>query len=619
MRSLLINEMIAKSFQQHSENIAIEHNEGKVTYGKLQEHIMLICDAIKGKTVSGRRMVILLNRSIALIEVILAAVDLDIVFAPLDPEIPEKRLAHLISEITPDWIITSSQYIEKIEKISLYNRTINEFNVIGTKIILNCKMINSMEIKISSTIKSADNCYIYFTSGSTGIPKGIVGRNSSLAQFVKWETSELGINEKYRFSQLTPPTFDPFLRDIFVPLCAGGCICIPDSAIIADSRKLKKWVVDNEINVIHMVPSLFKSFTTYINDKEYFEHLKYVLLAGELLKGSDLIDFYQKCKSNVQLINLYGPSETTLARFFYRIKEGDVKKNRIPAGKSIGYTKAYLFREDMSLCKQEEIGEIYISTPFASNGYLNDEKLTNQMFLDDLEGRQDHKMFKTGDTGTISFDGNLEVIGRVDHQIKIRGMKLQPEEVEVAMIEIAEIKNAVVFELESDIYNTKVLVACVESESHIDQQGVKKFLSKSLPDYMIPADIIAIENMPKNRNGKVDRKAVKELANDIVLMRVNDSTKSSEEATFDMTEVQKRILKIITSDFNEKLLDILSLDTRLVSIGFDSINFIKTIITLEAEFGFEFDDAMIFISKFPTIRTMVDYVEKKISESDENA
>ncbi|NIO83812.1 MAG: AMP-binding protein, partial [Candidatus Aminicenantes bacterium] len=223
--------------------------------------------------------------------------------------------------------------------------------------------------------------YIYFTSGTTGIPRAIIGKNKSLMHFINWEIQRFQVTGKYKFSQLTNPGFDVFMRDIFVPLCAGGTICIPGDEIYSLPHQMVQWIDTRGIQLIHIVPSLFKVLTLGNPGEYHFQGLKYMLLAGEKINPHDLEKWYRIFAHRVQLVNIYGPTETTLAKLYYFIKPGDVQRNRIPIGKPISGTRAIILDQHMNICHPGMVGEIYIRTPYITFGYCNDPELTRQQFL----------------------------------------------------------------------------------------------------------------------------------------------------------------------------------------------------------------------------------------------
>jgi amino acid adenylation domain-containing protein/thioester reductase-like protein len=318
---------------------------------------------------------------------------------------------------------------------------------------------------------------------------------------------------------------------VFVPLCSGGKLCIPDTDTILNPMELIQWIDTQKISLLHMVPSLFKVLSQQLESSNCFHSLKYILLAGELLRGNDLKKFVELFHERIRLVNVYGPSETTLAKLFFRIHENDILKPIIPVGKPIDHAEAVVLNNDRKPCMIGETGEIYIRTPFISSGYLNDTELTNKVFIKNPFGTNPRDLiYKTGDLGRMLPDGNIEVLERADNQVKIRGMKVDTKMVENIILGHEAVKDAVVI-AKDDKNGNRYLCAYIIATRTFTAAELKKYLANDLPHYMIPSYMIQVEAFPLSPNGKLDRKALPEPAD-------NMNTGVEYEAPSDMAEQQ---------------------------------------------------------------------------------
>src|SRR6185503_20526685 len=222
-------------------------------------------------------------------------------------------------------------------------------------------------------------CYVYFTSGSTGRPKAIAGRLKGIDHFIRWQIKTLGLGPDTRVSQLLPPTCDGSLRDMFIPLCAGGTACAPEED--NDTRKLIQFLDRERISVIHCVPSLFRSLLNEKLTDSNFRSLKHILISGEPLLPADVKRWTDIFGERVQVVNLYGPPETTMARFAYFVKASDQERRSIPVGKPIEGAAAMVVDKRGRPCARGNIGEIYIRTPYRALGYYNDAESTRESFI----------------------------------------------------------------------------------------------------------------------------------------------------------------------------------------------------------------------------------------------
>lgn len=520
MEFVSLNKRISNIAKAMPKKIAIECGEKSITYSQLEEISSEIGEFLYGFLNEKNNIISFLDKGPELIQTLLGIIKSGGVFVPIDPVFPDERISLMISEVESEWIITTTDKLNKVsEIINRLNRTINVLVLDGKEKKINeYKNLNLFSINDFSPKKNIDfdkvinrYCYIYFTSGSTGKPKGVVGRHRSLSHFIEWEINELGVDETFKVSQLTPQCFDPFLRDVFVPLASGGTLCIPENRdILMNSNDLVKWINIRNISLIHMVPSLFRIVTRTIGSKECFKSLKYIALAGEMLKGNDIKPFFDLFGDRIQLINFYGPTETTLSKFFYRIKECDVERINIPVGKPISYTEGLILDNELKKCPVGNPGELYIRTPFISSGYYNMKDVTKKTFItnpfSDIKG---DIIYKTGDLGRMLPNGNIELLGRIDNQVKINGIRIELGEIENQLLSHIDVDEAVVIAKE-DINGNKSLCAYIVSEKEIKIGEMREYLSRVLPDYMLPSHFVKLEKMPLNSSGKIDRKALNE-------------------------------------------------------------------------------------------------------------
>jgi iturin family lipopeptide synthetase B len=507
MRYQSINSTISQNALRFPDKPAIKYGEQTVSYLQLEEQSNRIANLLHDGVKENRNVMIMLDRSPRLIEVIVGVLKAGLVFVPINPLFPANRIRAMFRETPADWVVTSVEYYEKSREI--IDTGENPPNVL---------LIDGNEGKNRLTSTAAElafdpiynkHCYIYFTSGSSGTPKGVLGRQQSLVHFIQWEINEFNINENFNVSQLINPSFDPFLRDVFVPLMAGGASCIPDNDTLMNPVRLLKWLDRNRITLMHTVLSMFRVLVTAIESPDCLSHLKYITLSGELLRGHDIKPFIKIFGNRIELINSYGPTETTLAKFFYRIKTGDREKTIIPVGKPIDGAQALILNQNMKKCLKGNTGEIYIRTPFISSGYFNDPALTRERFIKNpFSDNPRDIIYKSGDIGKVLPDGNIELVGRTDQQVKIRGIRIELGEIEHWLLAHASISDAVVVVAAIKSSAESHLFAFIVSGEEIPAKELKKHLAQYLPEYMIPGYFVRLEKIPLTPNGKKDRGAL---------------------------------------------------------------------------------------------------------------
>ncbi|HYW07055.1 MAG TPA: AMP-binding protein, partial [Longimicrobium sp.] len=352
-----------------------------------------------------------------------------------------------------------------------------------------------------------DMAYIYFTSGSTGAPKGIAGRHRGVHHFVLWEAGKLELGAGVRVSQLTTPSFDAFLRDVFVPLSVAGTVCAPPSReVVMDARRLVDWVHEARVEVLHCVPSLFRTVVNEATDPALFPALRWVLLAGEPLLPADVKRWSSVFGERIRLGNLYGPSETTMVKFFYPVTPADGDRRFVPVGRPIEGAAAVVVDTRGRACAPGTIGEILIRTPYRSLGYYRRPDLTAEVFVPNPLGSDPADLvYRTGDFGRVLEGGDFEFLGRRDAQVKIRGVRVEVQEVESLLRSHPEVGDVAVVDRD-DGEGNKILCAYVVSPGEVEP--LRDFVAARLPETMVPSVFMAVAELPRTLNGKVDRKAL---------------------------------------------------------------------------------------------------------------
>ncbi len=511
-----IQTLFRQSVERFPDRLAIDSGEQQLSYAELEERTNTMANfLIEADTAPGSLVLILAADRITVITAIIATLKAGCAFVPLDPDTPRQRLATLLADIAPAWVISEVPLLAELGELA---PGLPPFTVLCTQ----------PSAAIPSTLRYAAAfhgyhnptpcavpmdpdalAYIYFTSGSTGKPKGIAGRLKAIDHFIRWEIQTFALDPGTRVSQLTTPAFDAFLRDMFTPLCAGGTVCIPPSPSIArDARRLIAWLDSQHIELLHCVPSLFRSIVNEALRPDLFPALRWIAMAGEPLLPADVQRWMQVFGERVQLVNFYGPSETTMIKFYHLVRAADQERRSIPIGKPMEGARAMIVDAQGKPCPAGTIGEIYIRTPYCSLGYYQQPELTSAVFFKNPHNDDPHDLiYKTGDFGRILEDGNYELLGRRDQQVKIRGVRVELGEVENALRSHPLVADVVVIDREDQPGN-KYLCAYVVASQPIDTHLLHEYLATILPATMLPSLIVLMEALPRTITGKVDRKAL---------------------------------------------------------------------------------------------------------------
>jgi amino acid adenylation domain-containing protein len=505
-----VHEMFRQIGEQHPDFIAINSADGDLTYSQLDQRSSGIAARLRSAGVSNNDLVaVCADSRKCIIECVLGILQAGAAFVPLSPSIPIKRLEALLAECTPKWALVESEVAERFHSLAIEH----PIEIISTDPEKEPGLHGVREL--SGESHGDDLSYIFFTSGSTGNPKAIAGRLKAIDHFIRWEINTFGVGPGTRVSQLMSPMFDAFMRDIFTPLCSGGTICIPPShEVLLDGRQLGKWIREERIAVVHTVPSLFRTIVNHSNGDGGWPDLRYVLLSGEPILPSDVKKWHELVGSHgPRLVNLYGPSETTMTKFVYMVNESDQLRRVVPVGRPMAGAKGVAVGEGGRVCAAGTVGELYIRTPFRSLGYHNRPALTAEVFVQNPFSKDvGDFVYKTGDLARPTGDGNFELVGRRDHQVKIRGIRIELEEVEKEVSECQGVGQAVVIAREDSPEEKRLVAYVVANEGvQLSVGELRGSLSQRLPEYMMPSAWVMLEKMPLTSNGKIDRKALESL------------------------------------------------------------------------------------------------------------
>jgi tyrocidine synthetase-3 len=587
----LLQEKLKGSFSKFRKNVAIEDENQVVTYELLEKRTNLVANRILEKGQSKGTLVgVMVEDRVDLIVSILGVVKAGCVFVPLDTSYPDNRLGTMVKDTGIQlMIIDRGSYRRFTEKRII----IKKINYILTRDLVvddNISLEDYQEPVVDYS--KSDPIYIYFTSGTTGKPKGIIGKNEGLTHFINWEIDTFQMNESMRFSQFTNPGFDVFLRDIFVPLCAGATLIIPpEKSMMVEPEELIQWIDENQIQVIHCVPSLFRLFNSNGIRPELFTSLRYIMLAGEKVIPPELKKWYQVFRDRVQVVNLYGPTETTLAKLYYLIQPKDADRENMPVGKHIKGARAIVLDEKMAPCEKLVTGEVYIRTPYRTAGYLNDPSMTvgrfvNNPFSEDPED----VLYRTGDLGRQLPTEEIELLGRVDRQVKIRGIRVELEGMESVLISHLKVKEAVVVKRELENKNVS-LSACItkkdkNQDSKVLVEELKILLTTQFTESVVPSDILVTEKIPRTPNGKVNYNEVVKL----FMEKKLDYVAPTNDVERKLAEIWLGILKI------EKV----GITNVFFNLGGNSLNVMTLISKIHKEFNVRIPLGKVFNN--PTIK-----------------
>ncbi|HEX9733566.1 MAG TPA: amino acid adenylation domain-containing protein [Thermoanaerobaculia bacterium] len=440
-------------------------------------------------------------------------------FVPVDPGTSEARLGEILRESGPAWVLTDQACLPRLAaacrglsarpELLIFDRSAGSAGG-AEQAGLAARGFAGVVAESSPAVPvdRDDPCYLYFTSGTSGRPKAILGRLRGIDHFIRWEIDALELGE-VRGSQLTSPAFDAFLRDVFVPLCSGGTVCVPpERGVIFDGAELARWLEESGVELVHCVPSVLRQLPVRELTPERFPRLRWILLSGERLLPADVAGWIDVFGSRIRLVNLYGPSETTMVKLFHFVRPEDRDLRSVPIGRPMRGAEAVLLDEHLAVCPPGSVGQIVIRTPFRSHGYYRAAELTDEVFIaNPVTGDPEDRVYLTGDYGRQHPDGTFEFLGRRDQQVKLRGVRIELTGVENVLLRYPAVSEAVVVERPAPD-GENVLAAYVTTRVATTVQDLERHCRQNLSEYEVPAAFVILGELPRTLTGKIDRRAL---------------------------------------------------------------------------------------------------------------
>ncbi|MDQ1354872.1 MAG: hypothetical protein QG657_5181 [Acidobacteriota bacterium] len=566
--------------------IAVKTGKRTLTYEELDHYADRIAAAIETGWPGHKegQVGLLLEHGVDMIAAILGALKAGKAYVPLSPDYPTNRISYMLRHSDSGLVVSNSKCAEKAKKVALESDIdLLDIDEIGTS-------ISNAGVRTKRREKVGEDslAYIMYTSGSTGKPKGVVQTHRNVLYYTRNWTQRFSITEADRMTLFSSFCHDGSVQDMFSALQNGATLYPYDMRKRDDNVNLSRFLNDEKITIWHSVPSLFNFFVNTLTGEEHFASLRWLLLGGEPFRGYE-IAMFKKYFPGASLADVYGQTESSVSSI-WTITATDPISHLI-IGKPLDNTRILLINEDGNRVDPLETGEILISCPHISPGYWKDQELTKKSFGVHPEYGT---IYWTGDLGRLLVDGNIEFMGRKDFQVKIRGFRVEIGEIETALLQMDVIKEAVVAAKVSETGNT-YLCAFLTAARELDVFELRDYLSKELPDYMMPLHFNQLEKMPLTQSGKIDRKALS-------LMEI-EPLKSRSLYLEPKTGMEKTIARI----WEEILkLESVGIHDNLFEVGGNSFDIIK--INSKLSELLQLDIPIVKLFEYPTIEDLAGYL-----------
>ena len=576
------SDTVTKIFERvvlkNANNTAVICDGKTLTYDELNKKANSLAHLLISKGIKPNDIVcIMTNRSLETIVCMMGILKAGVAFLNVDPTYPIERTEYYLKDCNAQYVLTMKSLKDKVASIK---------NCI--EIDLDNDFYNSNFENPNVEVDPQDLSYVIYTSGSTGLPKGVLLNQVGFANMAKAMTLKLDYlkeGNNHCLVSVTSTPFDIFVYEIIVSLTHGLKILLANNAEHRNPVLLDALIKKYGGDVMTVTPSLMKiNYDNRLEDSA-LSRIKYMVFGGEPLPEKFVKDL-RRLSKGVSIYNIYGPSEITILSNVQNLD----KENKITVGPPILNTQIHILDKNLKRVPIGVVGEIYISGIQVGLGYLGKPKMTEEKFLNNLFGSG--KMYKSGDLGRWTFDGKVQILGRIDNQIKLRGLRIELGEIEGKMEEIPGVQSAVVNKVDYEGREFLCGYYVTEKNEVVMESTIKEALRRSLPYYMVPTYIVHLEEMPYTINRKIDRKA-------LPMPKFKKSTSNADLITDEKLNTQEKILLNIWKNILN--IDNISIYDNFFDIGGDSILAINMQIDALKN-GFKFEYADIF--NYPTIKAL---------------
>lgn len=571
--------------EKYPKSIAITAGNTDLTYTEASDRVRMIASALYtvGCT-TGQMVGVLVERNEWLPLALLSVLAAGGIYVPLDPVYPPSRLADIVEDANIELFLVSRSTQRALPP--------GKFKTIQVD---DPALRKLPRIDAFPEIKSSATAYVIYTSGSTGKPKGVQISHTSLTNFLWSMKDEPGLNLSDKILAVTTVSFDIAALELFLPLITGATVVIASDEEQHDARLLTNMIAQHSITLMQATPATWRMML--LSGWQGSPNLT-ILCGGEALPRELMAQLLTRCK---KLWNMYGPTETTIWSTLAHITEVDPERGFAQLGNPVANNFVYITDENLNPVPPGVLGELLIGGEGVAKGYLNRPDLTAEKFLSDpFDTTPGARLYKTGDLVKRRSDGSLEYLGRNDNQIKLRGFRIEPGDIEAALAQHPEVEQAVVI-LREDQPSMQRLVAYLRrKQPHTEaDKSLKEFLGGKLPDYMIPSSYFWLDDFPLTPNGKINRSALPApQATHTERGSTDEAPKSGVEAK--MLNIWNEILKI----------EHLSVTDDFFDLGGNSLMAVSLMARIELKFGIRLPLATLF--QHSTLRAL----SQKIAEGE---
>lgn len=597
-----IDDLFKKQVNTYPQRIALRYKSQAITYSQMDKMVEHLAQYLRYNNIQrGDIVAICIERSIEIMIAIFAIIRAGAAYLPLDSSYPANQLNFMLENSRSELLILSSSTKARFKLHSVNKLVLNKSFF---KSDLSGHSSNANKIEISPT----DRAYVIYTSGSTGLPKGVEICHRSVINHMIWMKDTFNFDSREVFLQKTPLSFDASVWEVFLPIFIGATLVVADNYAHKDPTAIIEHIDKYQITILQLVPSILREM---LNAQLLFNQkfLKHLFVGGELLTREIRENFFSQCP-HIKLHNLYGPTEATIDATYHTCINSCDELSHNLIGKPVNNTQVYVLDHKLQPLPVGVPGELYIGGDSLALGYLYNPELTNDRFIvNSIANTISKRLYKTGDLVRWTSTGNLDYIGRINNQVKIRGIRIELDAIEAYLRKHPGVDNCVVI-LHKKQNNDPILVAYIAlvktaKPSEINAKHFRHFLKENIPEYMIPSSFIILEQLPLTPNGKIDRKALP--------APTDNSLGFGYKYNPPRNEAEEKLTKIW-----EKILSVQGISTKanFFELGGHSLKVLELINEITRTFSVKLTIKSII--QYPTIRKLAKALTRKPATNKDN-
>ncbi|WP_151634008.1 non-ribosomal peptide synthetase [Noviherbaspirillum aerium] len=492
-----VHRLFERQAQQHPDATALIFGDEALSYAQLNQRANRLAHRLIRLCVKPEVKVgIALERSIDMVAGLLAILKAGGAYVPLDPDYPAERLAHMINDSGIALLLAQHQVVERLPQ--LQGMPVLQLDALD----LSGEPAHDPQV----ALHGENLAYVIYTSGSTGKPKGAANRHCALHNRLAWMQDAYRLDHTDTVLQKTPFSFDVSVWEFFWPLMTGARLAVAAPGDHRDPARLAELIERHQVTTLHFVPSMLQAFLAH-EGIEACASLRRIICSGEALPAQVQNAVLSRLPQ-AGLYNLYGPTEAAIDVTHWTCRDDGC--SQVPIGQPISGIKTLVLDERLNLAPPGVAGELYLGGIGLARGYLARAGLSAERFVADPHGTTGERLYRTGDLVRWNAQGQLDYLGRLDHQVKIRGVRIELGEIEAQLLAQAEVREAVVVAKDDGAGMRLVGYVSAHAGQVIEASALRERLGRSLSETMVPGVIMVLEGLPLNANGKLDRKALPE-------------------------------------------------------------------------------------------------------------